>query len=230
MTRQPMLSGLLALLTACGAASPAPAPAPASPPPPAAEPSPAPAVEAPATAEPAPASETATASPPPTEASSPAADSSAPVRTQAPIDVLTARDAAFQVDYANSDHKRASETRCEKESKDDLEKRAACLTKSRDQFLADVLRFRKDAAGQVSLLVYKRNGSQLAEISVGAVQLSEEGSDGVKLKFKAQKGTRPLWRSKTEANIRVPNGYSIEFDDPDLGHLHYDAKVGLVSN
>jgi len=219
----------LALATACGAAPTAPvAPAPSSPAaePPSAAPAPAaPATEAP-TAEAAPAEAPAAAPP---EAAKPSEDGPT-LGSQKAIDVITARDAAFLVDYGASAHKPATEARCDKESKDDAEKRAACVTKARDQFLPDVLRFRKDPSGQVSLLVYKRNGSQLTEVSVGVVELSEAGPNGVKLKFKGQKGTRPIWRGRTEALIQVPNSYTVEFDEPDLGHLRYDAKVGLVSN
>ena len=230
MTRSRMGVVSVWILSACGAAPPPPvAPAPA--PPPVAVSAP------PVVAAPAPAQDPTSSEAPNEPAAAPAAPSdpppsepSSPLGTQKPIDVITARDAAFLVDYNSSAHKQASEARCDKESKDDAEKRAACLTKARDQFLPDVLRFRRDSPTQVSLLVYKRNGSQLTEVSVGVVQLSEEGADGVKLKFKGQKGARPIWRGRNEAVIRVPNTYTVEFDEPDLGHLRYDAKVGLVSN
>jgi hypothetical protein len=223
---------LLGLAVACGAAPPAQPQAPVAPEPAASTLSPAPATESPPTAEaPAPAISPEPAAPSaeaPAETSSPPSDGPT-LGSQKPIDVITARDAAYLVDYASSTHKQTSEARCDKEAKEDAEKRAACLTKAREQFLADVLRFKKDASGKVSLLVYKRNGSQLTEVSIGAVELTQEGADGVKLKFKGQKGTRPLWRGRQEAMIRVPNGYTVELDDPDLGHLRYDAKVGLVS-
>ena len=65
-----------------------------------------------------------------------------PERTQKPIAMLTARDAAFLVDYANSGAKQVAQTACEKESKGEAEKQGACLTKARDKFQPDVLRFR----------------------------------------------------------------------------------------
>jgi hypothetical protein len=218
---------LLGLALACSAAPPPPPPAPAAP-----EPVPSP--PAPASSPPAaePTAEAPSPEPvaPPTETPTEPPTSDGPtLGSQKPIDVITARDAAYLVDYPSSAHKQTSEARCDKEAKEDAEKRAACLTKARDQFQADVLRFKKDASGKVSLLVYKRNGSVLTEVSTGAVELTQEGADGVKMKFKGQKGTRPLWRGRPEAIIRVPNGYTVEFDDPDLGHLRYDAKVGLVS-
>jgi hypothetical protein len=228
MTRSQLGVVSVVLFSACGG----------TPPPPAAPPPVAVASAAPVAPASAPPEEAVSSEPPsepaapaaPSEAPTPPSEPSSPLGTQKAIDIITARDAAFLIDYNSSAHKPASEERCEKESKGDAEKRAACLTKARDQFQPDVLRFRRDSPTQVSLLVYKRNGSQLTEISVGVVQLSEEGTDGVKLKFKGQKGTRPIWRGRSEATIRVPNTYTVEFEEPDLGHLRYDAKVGLVSN
>jgi hypothetical protein len=153
-----------------------------------------------------------------------------PKRAQRPIDMLTSRDAAFLVDYANSDAKVKAQGICEKEAKGDAEKQGACLTKARDKFTSDVLRFRRDSESVVSLLVYKRTGSTLRELWIGVVELSEPSSDSVNVKLTGrQKGTRPLWRGKNEVVISVPNEYSIEFDDPEFGHLRYDAKIGLVN-
>lgn len=185
--------------------------------------------------------------PPPAPVEAPAADTGAPEpvvetpapatsapaepsRTQKPIDMITSRDAAFLVDYANSDPKGKAQSACERESKGDAEKQGACLTKARDKFMPDVLRFRRDSETVVSLLVYKRTGSALRELWIGVVELSESSSDSVKVKLTGkQKGTRPLFRSKNEIVISVPNEYSIEFEDPEFGRLRYDAKIGLIT-
>lgn len=152
-----------------------------------------------------------------------------PERTQKPIAMLTARDAAFLVDYANSGPKQKAQAACETEAKGDADKQGACLTKAREKFQPDVLRFRKDSETKISLVVYKRNASALKEVWIGAVELSEPSDDKVKLKFVgSQKGARPLWRGKSEVTIDVPNEYSIEFDDTEHGRLRYDAKIGLV--
>jgi hypothetical protein len=153
-----------------------------------------------------------------------------PKRAQKAVDLLTSRDTAFLVDYTNSDAKLKAQGICEKEAKGDAEKQGVCLTKARDKFTPDVLRFRRDSETVVSLLVYKRTGSALRELWIGVVELSEPSSDSVKVKLTGrQKGTRPLWRGRNEVVISVPNEYSIEFDDPEFGHLRYDAKIGLVT-
>jgi hypothetical protein len=204
-------------LGAC-ASPPPPAPAtvaaPAPPPPP---------PEPPASAEPPPSE----ASPLPPAATAPPADDG-PGRSQKPLDILTAADAAFQVDYANSEAKVKAVERCESESKGDAEKQGTCIAKAREGFMADVLRFKKESESRIVFVVYKRVGSVLREVSTGPVTLEEQG-DGVKVKFVSTKGARPLWTGAKEALIKVPNDYSIELDDPTHGHLRYDAKIGLVT-
>jgi hypothetical protein len=203
----------------------------ASPPPPAPAPVPTPSpVLAPVTsAEPAPSAEQppSEASPPPPAATAPPADDG-PGRSQKPLEILTAADAAFQVDYANSEAKAKAAERCESETKGDAEKQSACIAKAREGFMADVLRFKKESESRILFVVYKRVGSVLREVSTGPVTLEEQG-DGVKVKFVSTKGARPLWTGAKEAVIKVPNDYSLELDDPTHGHLRYDAKIGLVT-
>ena len=104
------------------------------------------------------------------------------------------------------------------------------MEKARDKFLPDVLRFKKDEQGRVSLVIYKRAGSSLREVYLSAIELTEEGTDSVHIKFIGrEKGQRPLF--KTGKNlVQVPNDYSIELSDPQFGKLTYNAKIGLVSN
>jgi hypothetical protein len=51
-----------------------------------------------------------------------------PGRSQKPLEILTAPDAAFQVDYGNSEAKTTAVEHCVKESKGDAEKQGACIT------------------------------------------------------------------------------------------------------
>jgi hypothetical protein len=185
-------------------------------PPPSAEPLP--------SAEPPPPAPEASAPPP---APTPPADDG-PGRSQKPLEILTAPDAAFQVDYGNSEAKTKAVEHCEKESKGDAEQQGACITKAREGFTADVLRFKKESASRFLFVVYKRAGSVLREVSTGPVTLEEQG-DTVKLKFLSTKGARPLWTGAKEASVKVPNDYSLELDDPTHGRLRYDAKIGLVT-
>jgi hypothetical protein len=218
--------------TACGT-PPTPVPPPqvkpvAAPPPATIAPPTTPAPPG-ASAAPAPAAETPAVATPP----EPPADEG-PTRSQKPIEIMTARDAAFLIDYANSDTKERAHTACAREV--DSDRAHSCEEKARDAFQGDVLRFKrlpddkKDWEKKVELVIYKRNGSALREVSVGTVELSEEGADGVRVKLGRQKGSRPLWRGQASALVKAPNDYTLEFDDPEYGHLRYDAKIGLVTD
>jgi hypothetical protein len=149
--------------------------------------------------------------------------------------MLTARDAAFLVDYAASDAKQRAKDSCEKTQKEP-DKLGACLEKAREAFQPDVIRFKRDHDNKndwekkIQLVIYKRNGSTLREVSTGMVELTPEGDDAVRVKLGKQKGSRPLWRGQPSALVKAPNDYSIEVDDPELGKLRYDAKIGLVTD
>jgi hypothetical protein len=135
------------------------------------------------------------------------------------------------VEYANSDAHGKAQAKCDAESQEDPEKRAACLAKARERFTADVLRFARDQGGRVTLKIYKRSGSNLSEVHVAPVELVEDAPDRVRVKWKsAGKGARPLFRTQRDAVLTVPNEYSLELNDPELGALTYSAKVGLVAN
>lgn len=218
--RTRLWSGLIAsLLLGCASAPP-----PAAPPPP---PAPVVAPPPPAPVEPPPAAPVA--EPEPTPAPVPAEPPPEEKRRQSPVEMVTARDVAFLVDYATSDARTTAEADCDKESKGDPAAKGACLEKARDKFQPDVLRFRKDDKGKVALMVYKRSGSALREVSVSAIEFTDETPDSVRVKFLGRdKGQRPVFKSgKNE--VRVPNDYSIEIDDPTFGKLTYNAKIGLVA-
>jgi hypothetical protein len=213
-------------LAACGSPPPpAPPPAvsaaPAPPPPPPAAPP-----------------EASAAPPPPAPAPSPPPEpvaDSGPKRSQKPIEILTARDAAFLVDYANSDARQRAKESCENAQKEP-DKVGACLEKAREAFQPDVIRFKRDHDNnndwerKIQLVIYKRAGSTLREVSTGLVELTPEGEDAVRVKLGKQKGSRPLWRGQPSALIKAPNDYSIELEDAELGKLRYDAKIGLVTD
>jgi hypothetical protein len=137
---------------------------------------------------------------------------------------------AFVIDYNNSAPKRTADAACEKESKGDPEMHAACLAKSRDRFVADVLRFQKNEdTGRSTLTIYKRSGTSLSELSVSSIEFSDETDTSVKVKITTRnRGARPLFKSGS-GTIEVPNEYTAEIDDPELGKLSYTAKIGLVS-
>jgi hypothetical protein len=147
---------------------------------------------------------------------------------QPPVDVLTGPDTAFLINYSGSAPGAAARKACTAKADADGEAVAQCMSKAREAFKPDVVRFKKDGS-HFACVIYKRDGSRLDEVYSARADLGEEAPNRVKLKFTgAEKGVRPLLKSKREIVIVVPNDYSFVLMDPDLGELIYEAKVGLV--
>jgi hypothetical protein len=219
-----LTTSLVALTLACSSkpapqseTPAAPPPSAAAAPPPAgsaAAPEPAASAAPPATSEPA-------AEPPPSE----------PKLSSAPKAIITASEVAFVINYNSSDPSQAAQTTCTAQAQDDPAKMAACKTKARDEFLADVLHFKKkEGTEKWSLFIYKRKGSSLSEVYNAAVDFGAETDRTVDVLIKGGEGTRPLFKGANKFTITVPNDYSIELQDPKYGRLLYDAKIGIVGH
>jgi hypothetical protein len=146
------------------------------------------------------------------------------------VALITLPKVAFQIEYDDSAPRLKAEAACKAQTKDDAQAMASCLQKARDQFLPDVLRFKKGNQGRWLVVIYKRSGSDLRELYSGAVELTDEPSSTVRLKVTGrEQGQKPLFKGRTSALIKVPNEYSLELEDPQLGKLIYGAKIGLVN-
>jgi hypothetical protein len=147
------------------------------------------------------------------------------------VAVLTATTVSFLVDYNNSEARKFAEATCAKDAKAaEPEAKAACRQKARDKFLPDVLVFQKDARKNCTLIIYKRMGATLNEVSITAIEFADETSNSVRVKLKKDThGQRPLFKGQTSAVLSVPNDYTLAIDDNELGKLTYEAKVGLIN-
>jgi hypothetical protein len=109
--------------------------------------------------------------------------------------------------------------------------REECMKQAREKFEADVLRFRRNGPGPVQLVISRRNGSAVKELSVTNVELKQISGDTVRVEIKeGGLGQRPIMKDRSSFDVKIPNGYSIELEDPRLGKLPYIAKVGFVAN
>jgi hypothetical protein len=146
-----------------------------------------------------------------------------------PIEMITARDMAFLIDEPSSGLREAATAECEKSSKpDDAASLSACITKAREKFLPDVLRFEQGEQGNLVLSIYKRSGATLREVYVASVTLSDEANGKVKVTIRGrEQGQRPLFRTGSGL-VEVPNEYSLIIDDPKYGRLTYNAKIGVL--
>ena len=142
---------------------------------------------------------------------------------------LTHPGVVFVVDYPLTDaYQRAAES-CNAVAGDNEAKRAECLAKVRERFTADVIRFKQDDDGRLWWVIYKRKGEDLLETHSTRVELDVSTPQRVTMTTVGHgKGRRPLFKGLTRVEFGVPNEYSIEIEDPELGLLVYDAKVGFV--
>jgi hypothetical protein len=181
-----------------------------------------------------PAPETVASAPPPApSAKTPEAKTEPPALeekpSQPPIEIITSPDTAFLINYPDSAPLEAARKTCSEKGGTDDEAIATCMNDARAAFKPDVLRFKKNGKSW-DFVIYKRDGSRLDEIYSARVDLSEDTPSTVKLKFSSDKGARPLLKNKRDIVLTVPNDYSVVVNDPDLGKLVYEAKVGLVGN
>jgi hypothetical protein len=164
----------------------------------------------------------------PASESAPAEASADSELTRSPREILTTAGAAFVIDYGASGLKEAAETKCDGAHADDAAARAACMTKARDAFQADVLAFTK-AGSSYYLVTYKRKSTALIEVHKVLVDFADETKTGITVKLKgSEQGQRAIFKRARQIAVSLPNTYSIVLAEPDLGELHYDAKIGLV--
>lgn len=186
-----------------------------------------------------PASDAPPASSAPTPASADASSrpddgASAPEQVSA-RKLLTTAGAGFFIDYDASAPKKAAEAKCDQEHPGDDPARDACMTKARSAFQADMLAFPKDVrafqdpnAG-FSMITYKQTNSALAEVHTARITFGDETGSSVTVKFTGrEQGARAICKHAQQFVVTAPNGYTIVIDDPDLGELRYQAKVGLL--
>ncbi len=142
---------------------------------------------------------------------------------------LTHPGVIFMVEYSLTDAYQKATDACIAEAKADEKKRAACPSRVREQFTADAIRFSEDDDGTLWWMIYKRKGDELVEMHSTKVELDVSAAPAVTMKTLGYgKGKRQLFKGLSRIEIGVPNEYSVEVQDPEFGHLVYDAKVGLV--
>lgn len=155
--------------------------------------------------------------------SAPAADA---VITRSVADRVFAPRIAYMVNYPVSGAKDVADHKCSVKFPAP-EAKAACMEKERNKFTADVLVFEKSDQGQW-LTIYKRNGNALAQMSKSKLGVGEDTPAKLVVKVESEKGWRPLFAGKKQFSVNFRDEYSVELDEPQYGHLVYDARIGLI--
>jgi len=156
----------------------------------------------------------------------PAADSAKPARSAQ--DILTAPDVVFMLSFNDSDVKQAAETKCTASSGNDPKKMNGCMAKARKAIDIDGYQF-KEVSGKWFWITLRTEGKTLHTLHKFEIEFGPETPGSVTFKPKGKDlGSKP-GKLPGSVTVQVPNDYQIALDDPKLGKLVYEAKIGLLS-
>jgi hypothetical protein len=149
---------------------------------------------------------------------------------KAPKDVIGDPDLAFMYSFKDSDLSSKKEEECSKKAKDDVEKKAACLSKAAEAESHDI-RFVKDDQGEDWYIVFRRQGDKAIELSRIKYSIGKEGSNQITLNLTGRDmGKKPMAKVPSELVIEIVDDYSIALNDPVKGKVVYRGKSGLFSD
>ncbi len=143
---------------------------------------------------------------------------------------VTAPEVVFMFSFNESDAKAKAEKECDAKAGNNAEKRGACMAAARRRVEADGYHFMQDDKGQWWWLVIRQKGSALAYLHRVPVEFTKDSATSVTLKPTGKdKGTAPWAHVPSEIVIETPNEYQIVVQDPELGRVVYEAKLGLLN-
>lgn len=158
------------------------------------------------------------------------APSSEPVITRTAQSRLTTPDVVFMFSFNESDVKAKAEKDCAEKSKGDAEKNGACMAAARKKVEADGYHFMKADDGQWYWLVIRQKGKALTYLHRVPIEFIKDSPTSVVLKpVGKDKGTAPFKSLPSEITIETPNDYQIVENDPQMGRVVYEAKMGLLN-
>lgn len=145
-------------------------------------------------------------------------------------DILLKEGTLFLVDYTKSDIGKKIEEKCEGKHKDDVAKKANCVSKDLGKLAREGIAFDEDDDGKWWYIrfgldknniqhIYNKVQVEVAEPQGDKLTLTPTGKDVAR----ARKGTVPK-----SLEFEVPDEYTIVLNDPDRGRLEFEPKLGLL--
>jgi hypothetical protein len=156
----------------------------------------------------------------------PASDGPKPSRSAQ--EILTAPDVVFMLSFNDSDVKQAAETKCSASSGNDPKKMNGCMAKARKAIDIDGYQF-KEVGEKWFWSTLKTTGKKLTTLHKFEVEFGPETPGSVSVKPKGKDLGTKAGRTPAPFTVQVPNDYQISLDDPKLGKLVYEAKIGLLT-
>lgn len=164
-----------------------------------------------------------------TAASGPSAPESSPVRSAK--DVLLKPDVLYVFSFTSSEPHQAAEKQCKQSSHEDPKKMSECMSAASKRVEQDALAFQTDADGKYWWLTVRRKGGSLVTLHRIGFDIDKDSDKKVVLKPRGpDKGSKPLGAIPRELVVEVEGESAIAIDDPKLGHLVYEAKLGLLGS
>jgi hypothetical protein len=157
----------------------------------------------------------------------PASDGAKPTRSAQ--EILTAPDVVFMLSFNDSDVKQAAESKCSASSGNDPKKMNGCMANARKAIDIDGYQF-KEVNGKWFWSTLRTQGKTLHTLHKFEIEFGPEAEGSVTIKPKGKDlGSKP-GRTPGNVTVQVPNDYQIALNDPKLGKLVYEAKIGLLTN
>lgn len=146
-----------------------------------------------------------------------------------PTELITGPNVVFVFNFKESAVGLAAQEACERQAADDARAARECFDKARSQVPVESVRFVKDKANQYWWVTYNRYKGNLLKWHRVQFLPGPETDSSIKLTLVGKdKGIAPLPHVPHSLAINLPNDYSIVIQDPELGAMAYDAKIGLM--
>jgi hypothetical protein len=144
-----------------------------------------------------------------------------------PMDLLTGNNVVYMFNFAGSAKGEAAKAQCE--SQGDPATVRECLANERSKIPVESVRFVKDAHGQYWWVAYNRYKGNLLKWHRVQFLPGKGDADTISLSLVGKdKGIAPMARVPASLKVELPNDYSIVINDPELGQMMYDAKIGTM--
>jgi len=155
--------------------------------------------------------------------------SDGPKPSRSAQEILTAPDVVFMLSFNDSDVKQTAETKCTASSGNDPKKLNGCMANARKAIDIDGYQF-KEINGKWFWLTLRTQGKTLHTLHKFEIEFGPEAEGSVTIKPKGKDlGSKP-GKTPGAITIQVPNDYQIALNDPKLGKLVYEAKIGLLTS
>ncbi|HEX6277332.1 MAG TPA: hypothetical protein VFZ53_30025 [Polyangiaceae bacterium] len=146
-----------------------------------------------------------------------------------PAELITGPNLVYVFNFKESPVGIAAKEKCEEQAGDDRAAFGACLEKARSKVPVELVRFIKEPDGDHWYVTYNRYKGNLLKWHRVQFQPGKESDDRLTINLIGKDmGIAPMAKVPSHIDIELPNDYSIVVNDPDIGPMMYDAKVGTM--